>query len=1144
MTRLSFRAKLIAIVGSAALAFLVLIFASTITADRVDQQLTTIQDRYVPRVELQPKLETQFEKLRRGFQDAVAAHDSDALEQTRDVLDVLLAELRAASSVVDPTQSEDLRKALIDYHAAAYDVSRRLLAAETGEQLVGAMASMQAKQAHAEQLLKAAASFDRSKLTEAFSAAKQAQTSAAQLRLAVTIGCLAFVLALSLVLSRGTLRALEQLAAGFERFGKGRFGDPIRLPPGDELGDLAGHANRMAASLEVVDGERARTAWLESGRAGLADELRGQLEPEEVARRAVAFVALHLEAPAAVLYWLEAGDLLQALGRYAHSGDGKAHDGAPAFRLGDGLVGQAARGSEITVVTDPPAGYLRVRSGLGESAPKAIVLLPLVHEGNVKGVLELALFKAWTEDAAALLRSVRESIAIAVEVARARSAMRALLSETQTQAGRLTAQEERLRSTNEELQAQQEELRQTNDELTAQATVLEKQRRELMTVSSYKSQFLANMSHELRTPLNSMLLLSQLLGENDANNLTDKQVEYARTIHSAGSDLLNLINQVLDLAKVEAGKQEIRIEQVELRELAAYAERNFGALARRKGLELVVDVAQDCPKALVTDRGRVVQILNNLIGNAIKFTDRGAVTLRIAVSDDSIQFRREELRRKRAVMFTVTDTGVGIAPEHQERVFAPFEQVEASSDRRYGGTGLGLTIARELCALLGGELQLRSARGAGSTFTCCLPFESHAHATLVRGPAATPRPAPAPAPEQADDHLLVIEDDRVFAEVLGDVIRAHGLDHVVATDGRSGLEAARTRRPRGIILDVKLPDVDGFELMEELRADPVLAAVPVHFVSAVEGADRGIALGAIGYLTKPTSREDLARVVEALAPRRADRQCRVLIVEADAATADSLAQLMDRERVGLQRVASAAEALEVLSKERFACIILDLSLPDMDGLDLLESLESLCGADMPGVLVYTGRALSKSEARRLDAYADAVVLKQGASGERLLAEVRLFVRRLRDGTSSTRRSLAPHHPTELRLDGRKIIVADDDMRTVYALSATLRAKGAVVFVADTGRTALTMLDAHPDVDAVLMDIMMPEMDGYEATRRIRENARFRSVPIIALTAKAMKGDREKCLEAGASDYLPKPIDARRLLSMLQALISKEPHVAP
>jgi CheY-like chemotaxis protein len=1155
--QLKFRTKLALLVGAAAAAFLVLIVVGTLSERRIERQLSVIQERYVPKVELAPQLENSFEQLRRSLQDAVATQDPDILAATRQSLLHFLDLLASARDAVTPSDAAALRSAVQDYYGSAYDVARRLIAGEKGEPIVEAMAAMQVKQAQTTARLEKATALEKGELANAFFEASHAQATAARIRLAVSLLCLGLVVLLSLGLGRDLVRSLLDLSAGVQRFGKGDFGVPIPVTGHDELAAVAEQTNQMAASLRRLGSERDRADWLKTGEAGLAHELRGDLEPREVANRAVRFLARYLGAPAGALYVAEKGRTLVLQGEYALPRGDSQERARTSFAPGEGLVGQAALGDELQVVKDPPAGYLRVGSGLGESPPRAIVLLPLSRVGNASGVLELAVFSPWTSQQEELLVAVRETLTIALEVARARAALRELLAETQRQAQRLSSQEEELRSTNEELQAQQEELRQTNEQVVARARELEEQRRaleqknselqdtrrrleqkavELTTVSTYKSQFLANMSHELRTPLNSMLLLSNLLAQNETGNLTDKQVEFCRTVNAAGRDLLTLINQVLDLAKIESGKQQIRIEPVELAQVVRHHELVFRPLARDKGLELVVEVAPDLPAVLATDRQRLDQILNNLLGNSVKFTERGQVGLRVARPTAQQRPRRGDLDPARTVVFAVSDTGIGIPAEFQQRIFEPFEQVEARSDRRYGGTGLGLPIARELSTLLGGELALESRLGAGSTFLCYLPERP------VEARQVTP-PPPAPPPpgddrvalEPGERSVLIIEDDPVFAEAFGRVIHDQGLKYLLAGDGQTGLHLAKEHAPSGIVLDVKLPDIDGFTVMEWLRADPGTAAIPVHFVSSLDGGEQGMALGAAGYLTKPTTQRDLVRVIESLVPR-GERECRIVVVEDDKDTADSLVHRLAGERMAARRAASAGEARALLATERFDCMILDLSLPDMDGLMLLETLRAEGAPESPPVVVYTGRALSKAEAQRLEAYAEAVVLKEGPSTERLIDEVRLFARRFRDGLPPRRR-LAPRAHADVDLKGRKLLVVDDDMRTVYALSAMLRAKGADVLAADTGRAALDLLAAQPDVQMVLLDMMMPEMDGYEALRRLRQEERFRALPVVALTAKAMKGDRERCLQAGASDYLSKPIDADRLMAMLEELLA-------
>jgi signal transduction histidine kinase/CheY-like chemotaxis protein len=1179
--RLSFRAKLVAIVGTAAAALMILIVAGTAISGRTEGALATIENRHLPRLRLGPQLQADFERLKRSLQDAVAARDAEAVNATRALLDTFYRDLEAAVDVVTPGQVVALRSAMNEYYAAATDVARRLVAGETGERIVDGMNDMQAKQARAADLLGSVTAFNPGDLTAAFAAAREAEINGRHVRLLVSVLCLLGVVLLSWWIGRGVMRSLAEVTVGLRRFGGGDFNQAIPVPRGDvELGDLARQANQMAESLKRLGEARDHNDWVREARAGLSEETRGELDPPELATRAVRFLARYLEAPVGALYYVdgrgEGGEELALLGHH-----GAAVESGPVarFQIGEGLVGQAVLADQITVVKDPPADYLRVRSGLGDGAPKAIVLVPLRQFGRPRGVLELALFSGWSARAQEVLTAVQESLVIALDVALARVATRELLAETQRQAERLTHQEEELRSTNEELEAQQEELRQSNQDLTEQAVQLEAQRRaleqnnaelmdarqrleqkaaELSTVSAYKSQFLANMSHELRTPLNSMLLLSNLLAENEDRNLTDKQVEFSKTIHTAGKDLLALINQVLDLAKIEAGKREVNVAPIPVRQLVDHVAKIFAPLADEKQLRFAIEVSPEVPEVIDSDGPQLEQIVRNLLGNAIKFTARGTVALRVARVAAGVRFRRADLRRETALTFAVSDTGLGIAEADRERIFAPFEQLDGAIDRRYGGTGLGLSISREIAALLGGELQVSSTLGQGSTFHLYLPerlLPSEAPLPLAAAaPASEPTAAappagdssPAPTAEAAalpalapsSEALLIIEDDRGFAEAFAEVVRNQGLECLVAFDGQTGLRLARERRPMGIVLDVRLPDTDGWRLMEELRFDRATARIPVHFVSAVHGAARGLALGAVGYLTKPASREDIVRVVESLRRRLGEGEGWVLVVEDDAATGDSVAARLASEKLEVRRAMNAAEALDALAHQRFGCMVLDLSLPDMDGLELLERLRERHGADMPSVLIYTARALTRAETRALEAHAEAVVLKDGVSADRLVDEVRLFTRRLQEGRRARGGQALAFRPGAASLAGKRILIVDDDMRTVYALSATLRAKGVEVLVAENGRAALDLLDQRADVEAVLMDIMMPEMDGFEAMRQIRKQARFDALPIVALTAKVMKGDPDKCVAAGANDYLPKPIDGDRLLAMLNGLLAR------
>ena len=1148
----SLRARLLLIVGTAAVALLLTLLGSTLISAQQSRDLGDLEQRLVPKLELGPKLQGEFDRLRQAMQDAVAAQDPQALEATLDTRNHIIELIGSTRGVVDANDAALLRWTLHDYYETARGVSRRLIAGDTGESLVDDMARMQVQQAKVNALIKKTTGLSRAELSASFAAIRRASERADRLRLVIALGGLALVLSLSLSASRSVFRSLRGLSVGLSRFATGDFEHPIQTDGLQELAKLAREANQMATDLHGLALQRDRSEWLSESQAVLSNEMRGEADVAAFAQRVVRCLARRTEAVAGALYLLEPNGL-KLRGQYA-AGTAKAEvplDKQAAATEGQGLVLEALWSEKLLIVDAVPETYLTVHSGLGSATPASLAFLPLTRFGEAVGVVELAFFKPVALEIAELLSSVREMLVVGVQAAQSRAALGEALEQRQRQAERLTVQEEELRANNQELQTQHEELRVANSELEAQREALRQQNgeleearrrvqqkaEELTKMSAYKSQFLANMSHELRTPLNSMLLLSHLLAQNEAQNLTEKQVEYSKTIHAAGGDLLTLINQVLDLAKIEAGRQDLKLERAEPGRFLAYARRVFESLAAEKQLRLKLELAPDAPDSLLTDPPRVERVLTNLLGNAIKFTDQGEVALRISRPPAGTKFSRPGLSVDACIAFSVTDTGIGIAPEAQERVFAPFEQIDSHSTRRYAGTGLGLAISRESVTLLGGELQLVSEPNRGSTFTCFLPLTPPVDARLEAHPPS-PRLA-ALLDDRADlavdtPHLLVIEDDPVLAEQLVDIIRSRRLKVLVAHTGEDGLRLAIEHKPRGIILDVSLPDIDGWEVMERLRTHPSTQEIPVHFVSGVNSPDRGLALGAVGYLMKPASHAELAQAVRALTPITEGGARRILIVEDSAVEGDSLCDLLRHEDFDARRVGSAREALDALEKSTYGCMILDLGLPDMDGLAVLETLRARGPSGAPRVIVHTGRALNKREVQQLEAYAEAVVLKEGNSTARLLEEIRLFVSHVKDRLSTHSRSQIPPAPSspDVSFSGKTLLLAEDDMRTVYALSALLASKGARVIVADTGREVLKLLEAHPTVSAVLMDIMMPEMDGYEATRLLRQDPRFRKLPVIALTAKAMKGERERCLQAGASDYLTKPIDSDKLLTTL------------
>lgn len=945
--------------------------------------------------------------------------------------------------------------------------------------------------------------------------------------------------------------------------------------------------------LMMAENERAMAAvqqqnWLITGQAELSNVMRGEPHVATLAKNIVTYLAKYLQAHVGALYVLQLRDEVQRLklmGSYALTVRKGGHD---EFLVGEGLVGQAALERESILYTDVPGGYLPILSGIGETSPRQILITPFTHDGELKGVIELGTTHAFTESHLRFLEQVRENIGIAFHSAQARVQMQELLSATQSQAERLQQQQEELRITNteleeqtralrvseEELRQQQEELYQTNNALTDQTRSLEEQQellqqqnhaleevrrqveakaQEVEIASKYKSEFLANMSHELRTPLNSLLILSNLLAENQEGNLTAKQVEFAQTIHAAGSDLLQLINEVLDLSKIEAGKMTLHIDDMRLSDLTASLTRHFQHVADEKGLRFTVELADALPATIRTDRQRIEQIVKNLLSNAFKFTASGSVSVQIARPPLGTTFMRSDLHPAATIAMTVTDTGIGIPPDKQRLIFEAFQQADGTTSRKYGGTGLGLSISRELARLLGGEIQVRSQEGRGSAFTLSVP--ENAPTAIDATPELPPASAP-PAmmrrtfpPERTalDLHsaaesgnvILIIEDDPKFANILLDVAREKGFKGVAASDGATGLRLASQTQPVGIILDFGLPDMNGQAVLEQLKHNPATQQIPVHVITAYDLSKETAPIDVIGYLTKPVTIDSLRKVFSDLEHTVATSIKQVLIVEDNTVMRTSLIELLRSEGIALTAVGTGQEAYRLLTTASFDCMILDLGLPDMTGMDLLQSIRQHAGLKHLPIIIYTGQELTGAEEALLKRYSSSIILKTERSYERLTEEMAGFLHLLEQETPEKQ----PAQETALSAVNEErqgqqntILVVDDDMRNVYALTSVLERKGWHVFMAESGQEALDILAEHPDVSVVLMDIMMPGLDGYDAMRAIRAQAQFQNLPIIALTAKAMKEDRQKCLDAGANEYLSKPVDIEQLFAALRTLI--------
>lgn len=919
---------------------------------------------------------------------------------------------------------------------------------------------------------------------------------------------------------------------------------------------------------------RRQEEWLKNGQIGLGNVAAGDQRVEQLAQNILKFLSEYLGAQAAAFFVKNGGEFQRA-----------ATYGVPAqstmpvrFGPGDGLLGQAAKDRKSFYVDDLPENYLHIGSALGQVSPRYLAISPTISDDEVNAVFELGFLETPGSLITALLDEAADTIGVAIRAAKFRSELQDLLEETQRQAEELQAQGEELRVSNEELEEQsralkesqvrleqqQAELEQTNAQLEEQTQQLEIQRDDLSRAqgdlqkksddlertSQYKSDFLANMSHELRTPLNSSLILAKLLADNSQGNLTDEQVKFASTIQTSGNDLLALINDILDLSKIEAGHMEVNAEVLPVERLNRDLKNLFEPIAKDKGLGFKTTIAPGMVKSIETDRQRLEQILKNLLSNALKFTETGSVELSISQKDSDY------------IVFAVSDTGIGISDEHQQAIFDAFRQADGTISRKYGGTGLGLSISRELARLLGGRIELHSAQGTGSTFSLILPAvykegvtQYNAESVAIESFAASDTAKPkesglsrATIHTFADDRdvlqknnhvILVIEDDESFAKILYDLAHEMNFQCLVAGNAEEALSVCKQYRPSAVVLDVGLPDNSGLSVLDRLKRDPKTRHIPVHVVSAGDYTETAFSLGAAGYMLKPVKREELEDAFKGVEALLKSNMRRILLVEDDKVQRESVMKLFDTHNIETVAVGSAAECLEKLESGTFDCMILDLSLPDLTGYTLLETLSESEDHSFPPVIVYTGRDLTGGDEQKLRRYSKSIIIKGAKSPERLLDEVTLFLHQVvSDLPVAQQKMLEKARHRDAFLEGRRILVVEDDIRNVYAVTNIFEPLGAIVQIARNGREALEALKKSQSasdnkVDLILMDVMMPEMDGLTATREIRKNRDWRKLPIIMLTAKAMRDDQERCLEAGANDYMAKPIDVEKLISLVR-----------
>jgi len=943
---------------------------------------------------------------------------------------------------------------------------------------------------------------------------------------------------------------------------KGDLTRSIQVEASGEVAELKDYINTMIDNLRLTTDRNNEQDWLKTNLARFTGMLQGQRDLATVGRMLLSELAPLVNAQQGVIYQMEAEESgnMVLLSAFATGGE----DGHPdRLRVGHGLVGQCASEKRRMLITDVPSHATPIRSGLFEAVPRNVIVLPVLFEDRVKAVIELATLSAFTASHLAFLEQLTSSIGIVLNSIEATMQTEGLLKQSQQLAAELQTQQTELQQTNEQLAQKAQQLAEQNVEVERKNQEIEQARRaveekakELALTSKYKSEFLANMSHELRTPLNSILVLGQQLNDNPDGNLTPKQVEFARTIHGAGTDLLNLITDILDLSKIESGTVSVQAEEVFFASLLDMIARPFRHEAEGRRLNFDVQTDPSLTRSMVTDSKRLQQVLKNLLSNAFKFTEHGSVSLRVFNAEKGWSEDHPVLGKLASVVaFEVTDTGIGIPAEKQRLIFEAFQQADAGTSRKYGGTGLGLAISRELAGLLGGEIQLRSALDKGSTFTLYLPQTyvgpsvGITTADAKTSTAVTPRrPFDAPAPERSNEQipddreslkeddpiLLIVEDDPHYARLLRDLSRDKGFKVLVAMRGAEALELAREFHPTAISLDVFLPDMLGWTVLNHLKQDPTMRHIPVQMLTLDEDRQHGLSSGAFAYVNKPTTPDELdaafARIKEYTAPRRK----RLLVVEDDPGEQLSIQELLGHDDIDVQIAATGSEALEVVTQLPFDCVVLDLRLPDMTGFDVLERFRDIPSLNNLPVVVFTGKDLSPEEDARLHVLARSVVVKGVESPERLLDETALFLHRVvTDLPPEKQKMLERLHHSDEALVGKKVLVVDDDVRNLFALSSVLERRGMFVLTAGTGREAIATLESTPDVAIVLMDIMMPEMDGYETMQVIRQNPSFRRLPIVALTAKAMKGDREKCLEAGASEYLAKPVNTEQLLSALR-----------
>ena len=973
------------------------------------------------------------------------------------------------------------------------------------------------------------------------------------------------------------MRAIGEVATAVTR---GDLSRSIQVEARGEVSYLKDNINEMIRNLKETTQKNAQQDWLKTNLARFTRLLQGQRDLQAVTKLILSELAPLVSAHHGVFYMMDSQEADARLRMIASYGYRSSRKLPTSFLPGEGLVGQCAVEKTRIWLTDVPRDYIVVSSGLGSAPPNNIVVLPILFEQQVKAVIEIASLDRFTETHLSFLDQLMESIGVVLNTIEANSRTESLLTQSQSLAQELQQTNQELAEKARLLSEQNIEVERKNREVEQAKLALEEKATQLALSSKYKSEFLANMSHELRTPLNSLLILAQQLSDNPEGNLSGKQVEFAKTIHGSGSDLLTLINDILDLSKIESGTVTLDVSEYRFSNLRNYVDRTFRHMAEAKHLGFTVELAENLPTALMTDTTRLQQVLKNLLSNAFKFTSHGQVSLNISLVTSGWTADHPHLLHADAVLaFSVSDTGVGIPQDKLQLIFEAFQQADGSTARKYGGTGLGLSISRELARLLGGEIRVESTVNVGSTFTLYLPYNRagfiNYEQTRQPQPArlAAPKSAPpappvvlsaaeaedgavatieVPAPSTGglveyasmlddrgliapgDPSVLIVEDDDRFAKAVLEFAREKNFKGIVTHRGDSALSLARDYLPSAILLDIDLPDIDGFTVLDRLKRDPSTRHIPVHVVSALRERERALRQGAISYLHKPVGREALQEEFTRIQKFLMGGKRSLLVVEDDPAQRDAIVSLIGDADLHIVTATDGKSAIEALDGAHFDCMVLDLTLPDISGFELLDQIGKKPELrDLP-IVIYTAQELSRKEVTKLKKYAKTIVIKDARSPERLLDETALFLHRSHASLPELqRRMLEEIHALDGGLAGRKVLIVDDDLRNIFALSSLLERQQMQVLFAENGRDGIEVLEKDPSIEIVLMDIMMPEMDGYDTMRAIRRIPKFKSLPIITLTAKAMKGDRDKCIAAGASDYITKPVDVAQLLSLMR-----------